>query len=99
MRLGRSHPLGTAADYVLNPKHCCRVEFKREPIERSDGTRREICIPATFGALSDVIVEPAPVLQRDSFNDGPMKQKAALSWFSGASAPPPREACSIERPR
>jgi hypothetical protein len=78
MRLGRSHPLGTAADYVLNPKRCCRVEFKREPIQRSDGTRREIGIPATFGALSDVSIEPVPVLQRNSFNEGPMKQKAGF---------------------
>jgi hypothetical protein len=73
MRLGRSHLLGTAADYVLNPKRCCRVEFKREPIQRSDRTRREIGIPATFGALSDVSIEPAPILQRNSFNEGPMK--------------------------
>ena len=78
MRLGRSHPLGTAADYVLNPKRCCRVELDREPIQRSDGTRREIGIPATFGALSDVSIEPAPVRQRDSFNEGPMKQKAGF---------------------
>src|SRR5262249_11853641 len=78
MRLGRSHPLGTAADYVLNPKRCCRVEFKREPIQRSDGTRREIGIMATFGALSDVGHAPVPVLQRNSFNEGPMKQKAGF---------------------
>src|SRR5215470_3268806 len=77
-RLGRSHPLGTAADYALNPKRCCRVEFKREPIQRSDGTRREIGIPATFGALSDVSIEPVPVLQRNSFNEGPMKQKTGF---------------------
>jgi hypothetical protein len=78
MRLGRSHRFGTAADYVLNPKRCCRVEFQREPIQRSDGTRREIGIPATFGALSDVSIEPVPVLQRNSFNEGPMKQKAGF---------------------
>jgi hypothetical protein len=78
MRLGRSHPLGTAADYVLNPKRCCRVEFKREPIQRSDGARREIGIPATLGALSDVSIEPVPVLQRNSFNEGSMKQKAGF---------------------
>src|SRR5258708_14133210 len=78
MRLGRSQPLGKDADDVSNPKRCCRVEFKREPIQRSDGTRREIGIPATFGALSDVSIEPVPVLQRNSFNEGPMKQKAGL---------------------
>src|SRR5262249_2455341 len=78
MRLGRSHPLGTAADCVLNPKRCCRVEFKREPIQRSDGTRREIGIPATFGALSDVSIEPVPVLHRNSFNEGPMKQRTGF---------------------
>ena len=78
MRLGRSHLLGTAADCVLNPKRCCRVGFKREPIQRSRGTRREIGIPATFGALSDVSIKPVPVLRRNSFNEGPMKQKAGF---------------------
>jgi len=78
VRLGRSHLLGPAADYVLNPKRCCPVEFNREPIQRPDGTRREIGIPATFGALSDVNIEPAPVLRRNSFNEGPIKQKAGL---------------------
>src|SRR5947209_3116879 len=78
MRLGRSHPLGTASDYVLNPKRCCRVEFKREPIQSLDGTRRQIGRPATFGALSDVSIEPLPVLHRNSFNERPMKQKAGF---------------------